>query len=207
MKKIFFYNLIMVAFILASVNAFAQCKEIVWPENKAKAEECLAIYGDAVKEGKYDVAKSPLLWLLKNAPQVNTKVYIDAVDMYDKAATVEKDPGKKQMLVDSMLLMFDLRIKSCGEEASVLNRKANASFKFNYKDKNKLPELLTLYDKVFEMNGNNVTDPTLNSYMNVVDLNAKYVKNLNCEQVLQRYDKIVSVIDAKVKLALEKNKN
>jgi hypothetical protein len=42
--------------------------------------------------------------------------------------------------------------------------------------------------------------------MNVVDLNAKYVKNINCDQVLQRYDKIVAVIDVKTKIALEKNK-
>jgi tetratricopeptide (TPR) repeat protein len=199
-------SILVALMVVQSVIIYAQCKEPDFGQDRAKAETNVAIYGDALREGKYNVARGPLVWLLINAPKLSTKIYIDAADIYDKLATAEKDVVKKQVLVDSMLLMYDLRIKSCGEEANVLNRKANASFKYNYKDKNKLPELLALYDKVYELNGNNVTDPTLSSYMNVVDLNAKYVKNLNCEQVLQRYDKIIVVIDAKVKVALEKNK-
>lgn len=208
MKKNLFSSLLIAALITTGISAWAQCKTPVPPTDPAtrqKADEYMAIYGDAIKEGNYKVAKSPLLWLINNAPQYTSKLYIDAVDMYDKLATAEPDAAKKQVLVDSMLLMFDLRVKSCGEEASVLNRKANASFKFNYKNKEKLPGLLESFDKVFELNGNNVSDGTLGTYMNLVDLNAKYAKNLNVDQVLQRYDKVVSVIDAKTKVAQEKN--
>ena len=206
MKKILIRCALVASILFNADGVFAQCKTPIWPEDRAKAEEYLAIYGDAVKEGNIKVAKGPLLWLINNAPKVNSKIYIDAVDVYDKLASSETDPAKKQVLVDSMLLMFDLRIKSCGEEASVMNRKANASFKYNYKNKEKLPGLLEMFDKVFEISGNNVTDATLSTYMNLTDLNAKYVKNLSCEQVLQRYDKLILVIDAKTKVALEKSK-
>jgi tetratricopeptide (TPR) repeat protein len=206
MKKNLFRVMVSVAILLSAIGAFGQCKDQIWPENKAKAEECLALYGDDFKSGKYKEAKSPLLWLIKNAPKVNRQIYIDAADLYDKAATAEADPAKKQIMIDSMLIMYDLRIASCGEEANVLNRKANASFKHNYKNKEKLPGLLELFDKVFEMNGNNVSDATLTTYMDLTDLNAKYVKNLSCDQVMARYDKLMLIIDAKVKLALEKNK-
>jgi tetratricopeptide (TPR) repeat protein len=206
MKKRLTKNVLLAALMIAGIGAFAQCKTPEWPADKAKAEESLAIYGDAVKAGNYNEAKSPLMWLIKNAPKVNRQIYIDGADMYDKFATAEKDPAKKQVLIDSMLIMYDLRMASCGEEAAVLNRKVNASFKHNYKNKEKLPLLLQDFDKVFEMNGNNVSDPTLTTYMNLTSLNSKYVKNLNCEQVLQRYDKLVVIIDAKIKVAMEKNK-
>lgn len=206
MKKNISHNLVTVVVLFYAFGALGQCKTPEWPENKAKAEESLAIYGDAFKQGHYKDAKSPLLWLIKNAPKVNRQIYIDAADMYDKAATAETDPAKKQIMIDSMLLMYDLRIASCGEEANVLNRKANASFKHNYKNKEKLPGLLELFDKVFEINGNNVSDATLPTYMNLTDLNAKYLKNLSVDQVLQRYDKLMLVIGSKSKLALEKNK-
>ncbi len=206
MKKIFIDSLLMASVVLIGHGVQAQCPTPIWPDDKTKAEECLAIYGDAFKAGNHKEAKSPLLWLINHAPKVNRQIYIDAADMYDKAATAEKDAIKKQVMVDSMLIMYDLRIKSCGEEASVLNRKANASFKHNYKNKDKLPGLLEMFDKVFEVNGNNVSDATLTTYMNLTELNAKYVKNLSCDQVMQRYDKLVSVIDAKIKVALEKNK-
>jgi hypothetical protein len=209
MKTRVLKNTLMIAMAMASFGALAQCKIPVYPEDvamRAKAEENLALYGDAVKQGDYKAAKSPLLWLVANAPKISRQIYIDGADMYDKFATAEKDPAKKQVLIDSMLIMYDLRIASCGEEAAVLNRKANASFKHNYKNKEKLPALLADFDKVFEMNGNNVSDATLTTYMNLTSLNAKYVKNISCEQVLQRYDKLVVIIDAKIKVAMEKNK-
>lgn len=209
MKTTLLKNGLLAAMLLIGFGALAQCKTPEWPtdpDTRSKAENFNAIYGDAVRQGDYKTAKSPLLWLIANAPKISRQLYIDGADMYDKAATAEKDPAKKQVLIDSMLIMYDLRIASCGEEAAVLNRKANASFKYNYKNKDKLPVLLQDFDKVFEMNGNNVSDPTLTTYMNLVDLNAKYVKNINCEQVLQRYDKLVLIIDAKVKVAMEKNK-
>src|SRR5262245_58061492 len=151
MKTRVLKNIIVAALVISGVAAMAQCKTPEWPADKAKAEECLAIYGDAVKAGNFNEAKKPLLWLVNNAPKVNRQIYIEGADMYDKFATSEKDAAKKQVLVDSMLIMYDLRIASCGEEAVVLNRKANASFKHNYKNKEKLPTLLKDFDKVFEL--------------------------------------------------------
>jgi tetratricopeptide (TPR) repeat protein len=191
---------------LAGNLAFAQCKEYKWPDDKAKAEESVAIYGDAMKQGNYRGATASLQWMLTNAPNWNTKLYIEGADIYDKLAEKETDPAKKQVLIDSLLWIYDARIKSCGEEAVVLNRKANAFFKHSVKNKEKSVELLALYDKVFELNGNNVTDPTLTNYMNVVKANSVFHKNLTDEQILQRYDKIMLAIDSKIKIALEKGK-
>ncbi|MEK6783020.1 MAG: tetratricopeptide repeat protein [Bacteroidota bacterium] len=186
--------------------AWAQCKEYKWPEDKVKAEESVAIYGDAMKQGNYRGATAAIQWMLTNAPNWNTKLYIDGAEIYDKLAEKETDPAKKQVLIDSLMWMYDTRIKICGEEATVLNRKANALFKHSIKNKDKSAELLALYDKVFELNGNNVTDPSLTNYMNVVKANSLYLKNLTDEQILQRYDKISLAIDAKTKIALEKGK-
>ncbi len=191
---------------LAGNMAWAQCKEFKWPENKAKAEESVAVYGDALKQGNYRGATAGLQWMLTNAPNWNTKLYIDGAEIYDKLADKEADPAKKQVLVDSLMWIYDTRIKTCGEEATVLNRKANALFKHSVKDKSKSAELLALYDKVFELNGNNVTDPSLTNYMNVVRANVLYHKSLTDDQILQRYDKIMLAIDSKTKIALEKGK-
>ena len=147
-------------FILAgtSKTAFAQCKEIIWPEDRKKADECVAVYGDAMKAGSYRAATASLQWMLTNAPKWNTKLYIDGAEIYDMLADKETDPAKKKMLVDSLLMLYDMRIKNCGDEVNVLNRKVHALYKYNIKNKEKLMELLTLYDKVFELNGNSLSD-------------------------------------------------
>ncbi len=191
---------------LASVSAFSQCKEVKWPEDRAKAEESVAIYSDALKQGNYRGAVPRLRWMLTNAPQWQTKLYIDGTEIYTKLATAEKDPVKKQVLVDSLMMLYDMRITNCGDEISVLNRKALYALSFNGQNKAKTAEVLALYDKVFELSGNNVLDNNLIPYMQAVQLNQALLKNLNDEQILQRYDKISDIIDVKIKKALAGNK-
>lgn len=192
--------------ILTTIAGYSQCKEFKWPEDKAKAEEQVAIYGDALKQKNYRGATGGLQWMLKNAPQWNTKLYIDGAEIYNGLATAEKDPAKKQILVDSLMMMYDMRITNCGDEVNVLNRKAIYAAVFNSQNKEKTAEVLALYDKVYEISGNNVLDNNLLTYMQVVQLNAALLKNLSEDQILQRYDKVSSVIDAKIKKAQAENK-
>lgn len=192
--------------VLTSLTAFSQCKEFKWPEDKAKAEEQVAIYGDALKQKNYRGATAGLQWMMKNAPQWNTKLYIDGSEIYNGLASAEKDPAKKQVLVDSLMMMYDLRIANCGDEVNVLNRKAIYAAVYNGQNKDKTAEVLALYDKVYEISGNNVLDNNLLTYMQVVQLNVALLKNLSEDQILQRYDKLSGVIDVKIKKAQAENK-
>lgn len=188
----------LVLFVTVNATVLAQCKEFKWPEDRKRADESVAIWGDAMKQGAYRSGVSSFQWMLTAAPQWNTKLYIDGATLYDKLADAETDLGKKKVLVDSLLMLYDLRIKNCGDEINVLNRKAYASYKYNVKNKEALPGLLALYDKVFAISGNNVTDANLVSYMTTVKANQVYLKGVTDEQILQRYDKIIAVADAKI---------
>jgi hypothetical protein len=206
MNRIVLKGFMGLAVMITALNSFGQCSVPDFGQDREKAEVMNARYSDALREGKFKEAKGPLVWLLNNAPKLTTKIYIDGADIYEALADKENDDKKKEVLVDSMLLMYDLRVKSCGEEDNVMNRKANGAFKYLYKNVTRQPELLQLYDKAYELNGNNLSDPSITLYMNVVYLNAKYAKSLNVEQVLDRYDKISAIIDAKTKVAMERNK-
>jgi len=191
---------------LGSVSAMAQCKEVKWPENRAKAEESVAIYSDALKQGNYRAAVPGWQWMLKNAPQWQTKLYIDGTEIYNKLATDEKDPVKKQVLVDSLMMIYDMRVTNCGDEINVLNRKALYALSYNGQNKAKTAEVLALYDKVFELSGNNVQDNNLVPYMQAIQLNVALLKNLSDDDILKRYDKISDIIDVKIKKAQAENK-
>lgn len=207
MKKKMKSSLLGIAFILlTAITGFSQCKEVLWPENKEKAEESVALYGDAMKQQNWRAAVSPFQWMLKNAPKWNTKLYIDGTEIYNKLASVEKDPTKKQVLVDSLMMLYDMRVTNCGDEVNVLNRKAIYAATYNAQNKAKTAEVLALYDKVYEISGNNVLDNNLLTYMQVIQLNAVLTKNLSDDQILERYDKLSGVIDVKIKKAQEGNK-
>lgn len=200
-------SLLGIAFILlTAITGFSQCKEVLWPENKEKAEESVALYGDAMKQQNWRAAVPPFQWMLKNAPKWNTKLYIDGTEIYNKLASAEKDPIKKQVLVDSLMMLYDMRVTNCGDEVNVLNRKAIYAATYNAQNKAKTAEVLALYDKVYEISGNNVLDNNLLTYMQVIQLNAVLTKNLSDDQILERYDKLSGVIDVKIKKAQEGNK-
>lgn len=187
-------------------NAWAQCKGD-FGADKAATEVRLALYGDAYKSQKFQEARAPLSWLLKNAPKVSTKIYVDGVDIFDKLATAETDPVKKQGLIDSMMVVYDLRIQNCGDEAQVVNRKANSYFKFYYKQKEKLGEVLAMFDKTYELNGEKMMESSLDLYMKTVQLHSSFNKgSMTEDQILERYDRISAIIDTKSQKAVEAGK-
>jgi hypothetical protein len=157
--------------VLATQTSWSQCKEFKWPEDKSKAEEQLAVYSDAMKQGNYRAAVPGIQWFLKNAPNWNTKLYIDGTEIYNKLATAEKDAARRAVLVDSLMWLYDQRIAICNDEVNVLNRKAIYAAVYNMQNKDKTAEVLKMFDRVFEISGNAVSDNNLDNYMKVVYAN------------------------------------
>lgn len=190
------------ALALTVSAAFAQCKQQTWPEDKKTAEEKVAVFSDAVKQGPASFNNNvtgAVRWMLINAPKWNTKLYVDAATIYDGLATAEKDPAKKKIFIDSLMIIYDLRLQNCGDEVNVLNRKAGANVKHNINNKEKAQELLAMFDRVYEISGNNVNDNLLEAYISVIYVNFIAFKgSLTDEQILTRYDKLMVVIDAKI---------
>ncbi len=208
MKTTILTAIFLMALLFSDNNGFAQCKTVVWPDNpelKAKVEESKVLYEDALKGGQYKQAEIPLNWLLVTVPNLHNSIYINGAEVFDKLAGLEKDPARKQVYIDSLLIIYDLRIKICGEEATVTNRKALSFLKYNLQSKPE--EALALMDKAFELNGNNVMDGSLLPYMQAVKVNKQKVKKLTDDQVIERYDRVMNVLDAKIKKAQSEGKD
>lgn len=195
-----------IALILIAQAGWSQCKEFKWPADRAKAEEQLAIYGDAIKQQNYRAAVPGIRWFLQNAPDFNTKIYIEGADVYQKLASAEKDAAKKAVLVDSLMWFYDERIRRCGDEINVLNRKATYAAVFNGQSKEKTADVLKLFDRLFEIGGNNISDGNLDTYFKIVYANFALLKNVPEDDVLKRYDKLIGVIDGKITVAQQANK-
>ena len=125
MMKVKFLPKVILAIIalLATQNVQGQCKGWTWPEDRATAEKKNVLYSDAIKMKNYKLAVKPWLWLIKNAPNLNSSIYINGAKIYNELAKAEKNPIKKSELVDSLLLIHDMRMKTCGEEAKVFPKK------------------------------------------------------------------------------------
>ena len=196
MKRSFFKHILMTAIIAAPMGfANAQCNDWKWPEDKSTAEEKNVLYTDALRNSDFESAKGPHQWLLKNAPDLNTAIYINGEKIYKGLMESTKDDAKQQQYFDSLILMYTMRVQYCGEEESVIVREAYETYKQNAKKVSELPNMLKLFDRAYELKGNDMDYYVILPYMSTVVNNAKYVKNLSEEEILDRYDKIMSIID------------
>jgi tetratricopeptide (TPR) repeat protein len=93
--------------------------------------ECMknySLYKEALKKKMYDYSIGAWRTMFNHCPDATIRLYADGVDIYTYYIDKEKDDVKKQALVDTLLLIYDQRIKYFGDhpkypEAWVLGRK------------------------------------------------------------------------------------
>ena len=83
-----------VTILFTTQSVQSQCKGWTWPEDKATAEEKNVLYSDAVKAKNYREAIAPWQWLMTNAPNLNSSIYINGEKIYNGLAKAEKDPAR-----------------------------------------------------------------------------------------------------------------
>ncbi len=197
MKMRFIFSLILIGAF--SANALAQWKWPADPEQESMAKAKNALYNDSRKMGNYKESLPSLRWLLNNTPDLNPSIYINGAKIYEALVDLEKDEAQKKVYQDSALTMYDLRIKYFGNEAKVLNRKAGKAYRYLKGDKSKYPEMLELFDKVFELNGPNVLDNNTVGYFDIVRRLKLTGGDISEEKILEIYEEINTVIDQKIK--------
>lgn len=176
-----------------------------WPEDKQTATTKNALYTDALRAENFRAAANHLHWLLINAPDLNSSIYINGAKIYEGLANKEKDAKQKTVYMDSALVMYDLRIKYFNDEADVINRKAYEAYKFYRDNKSKYPEMLEMFQKAFELNGDNVMSVNTIAYMDVLRRAKLSGGTMTDEEILEKYDQISTILDNKIANPNEKN--
>lgn len=180
-----------------------------WPEDEEQlsiAKEKQAFYKVSIQLENWRDAANSLFWLYQNNANLNPSIYIDGAKVYEELIEDTADEAKKSELSDSVLWTYDQRIKYFNDEAKVMDRKAYTAFKMYYKNADKFPMLAELYDKAYELNGNELSSFNLIPYMTL----AKYYHQENesempAERVLEIHDRVSQVIENS--LSGEKAKN
>ncbi len=188
--------------VLISIFSFAQ-EGWNWPEDpnlKSEAMEKQAYYKILIAQSKFEEAMGPLNWLYENNPNLNPSIYIQGVDCLEDIIKKTTDKARKERLQDSVLWMYDQRIKHFDNDASTIDRKAYEAFKLYYKSPTKYAMLADLYAQAYEMNGPEISTFNLNTYM-LLAKNYHQVApdKMPAEKVLDIHTQISDIIEAKRK--------
>ncbi|MBL6447260.1 hypothetical protein JMN32_13135 [Fulvivirga sp. 29W222] len=192
-----FTQTLLTCLLIAGINKIAAA-QLNLPEDDAlskKAQNEHAMFSDSYKFKKIKEARKHLAWLLTNTPDIHESIYINGIKLYQELADDDSNP-KAQGYQDSVLLLYDLRIKYFNNEKDLIDRKASAAYKYYRNREDKTVYLFNVFERTYELNNKNVGTNNLATYM---DVTRKYhkIKPLNKDEVLNRYYRVIDAIDYK----------
>ncbi|MEQ8583949.1 MAG: hypothetical protein RIC30_15765 [Marinoscillum sp.] len=191
-------HLLSLAFIVGLASMAIAQPGWNWGDSVDKAKEKNALYTDFVRAENWKAALGPHSWLLKNTPDLNASIYINGAKIYEGLADNTDDKAKTLEYQGKALEMYDLRIKYFNSEADVLNRKAYVAYKYYRDDQPKYKELYDLFNKAFELNGNDVLINNLTAYMDVIRRYKLSGGTITDEEVFEKYTRIKDIIEVKI---------
>ena len=107
--------------LVSSVDA--QSRWGASPADSAACVQNLSLFQEFMKQGNFKDAYPPYRELLRICPTCSKSLHQNGVKLMDGLISTEKDQVRKDRLIDSLYLAYDMRIEHFGERAYVLGRK------------------------------------------------------------------------------------
>ena len=158
----------------------------------------LSLYREYVKQNNYAPAIAPWQIVYSECPKASKYVFIDGVKMVTDAILKETDPANKLQLVDSLMNIYDKRVKYFGQLGYVLGRKG---IDYNRFTENTPKNLNTAYEflkKSVEMERTQSGAQELFTLMQI-SKDLFIAKSIEGGQVVSDYAFISDLIDQNIK--------
>ncbi|MFO7827369.1 MAG: tetratricopeptide repeat protein [Bacteroidales bacterium] len=91
----------------------------------------LSLYREYVKQDNFNLSIDPWKTVYTECPKASKYIYIDGIKMIKDAIQKEQDEAKKEILVDSMMRIYDKRIKYYGQKGYVLGKKGTDYIRYS----------------------------------------------------------------------------
>ena len=189
-------NTLLLGILLVLLNYAVKAQEN-YGSDPTRCTQELSTYTEYFKQKNYEDAYTSWSWCLNNCPQSSKNIYIQGTTIIEYFIAKESDVNKKNLWIDTLMMIFDNRIKYFGEEGFVLGRKAISMWKY-YPEKTK--DIYDVMKRSFQLGKENTEFNILQLIMTFgVSL---YVNNvLTKEDVLTDYSKISETL--KIQIANE----
>jgi tetratricopeptide (TPR) repeat protein len=168
----------------------------IYGEDSALCVRNLSIYFEYYRQRNYAMAVEPWRWAYLNCPAARQNTYIHGAVLFKYLHGQENDPIRREAYVDSLMQLYDQRIKYFGREGEVLGRKAVDLYTYR---PNNLVEIYEITERSIELE-------KLESAANVLQINFHCLVGLqeaglkDETMVLEAFDRAVNIIDYNIKV-------
>lgn len=164
--------------------------------------EQLSLYREYHKIRLYSYALPHWRWVFNNCPTGSQNIYIDGIKIMGSYIDSTKDVALKDKLIDTLLMVYDQRIKYYGREGYVLGRKAIDAITYR---PSMAQEAFSWLGRSVELQKNESDGAVLVYYLNTaIDLANK--GKIDKSEIFTVYDKIITIVDFNIAQAASNEK-
>lgn len=171
--------------------AVAQSKWGATPADSAECVKNLSLYQEFMKQGSYADAYAPYRELIRICPACSKGLYQNGAKLFGEFIAKEKDAARKERLIDSLLINYDLRMANFGEKGYVLGRKGVDLYFYRPA---KCKEANAILAEAIELGGAKSEAGTVSAYyqsLSCMHANGEASK----EQLLSAYVRVSGIIE------------
>lgn len=197
--------------VMMTVVGFGASAQFTWPEDpeqKSEAQTQWTLFDDNYKQGDFEAAKKPLGLLLEKYPSLSESLYINAIKVYKESFKNTKDKAAKMENAQMVMDLYEKRYEQYpNSKKEVIDRQANDAFMFYYKESDKTRYILDLFDKAYEVQGNDAIYSLSRYNMNMAVIG--YARNIGIsdDEILSIYDRCTEHIDYQIAKAKSAGKS
>lgn len=186
--------------LIIGFSAFSQEENAAGGDDKfgTNPENCkmnLSLYREFFVQKNLDDAYVPWSEAFRNCPKSSKNLYIHGVNIIINRMNKEKDNALKLKYIDTLMLMYDIRIQHFGEEGKVLGMKALQIKKIFSKD---FEKAYTVFKKSVDLEGEASDGAVVNGYMQTSTEMLK-AKKITEEEMFLIYEKCSDIIAGHIK--------
>lgn len=193
---------------LSGNNVFAQQTESKYGTDSVQCVMNNSLYYEFYKQWKssnyknesWKDAVTPWRWVFINCPKSTINIYLHGENLVEELIKNETDKDKKEIYIDTLMLVYDKRIQYFGKEGYVLGKKGVDLYK---QRPTAYEEAYEILKKSISLEKNSSSGPSLIYYFRAAE---KMVKAEKAEKALlvDIYDQISTIIETNIKKYTEK---
>lgn len=165
------------------------------PEDSIQCVRNISLYQEYWNQGNRKLAFEPWREVFFNCPQASQNTFIRGATLLKTKYSEETDPIRRDMWVDTLMLLHDKRIEFFGREGYVLGRKASDLYQMR---PNNVQDIFELTSRSIELEGNkSEADVVLIHMQSLVKLVQAGVRDE--EEILETYDQLMNIIEYNLK--------
>ncbi|HPJ63617.1 tetratricopeptide repeat protein [Lentimicrobium sp.] len=169
------------------------------PKYGADSTNCvmhLSLYREFYKQKNYKDALPHWRWVFFNCPIASQNTYIDGAKIISTKVDECKDPALREKLIDTLMMVYDQRIRYFNREGYVLGRKGIDLFTYRT---DKTEQIYPVLKKSVELSGKKSEGAVLVYYFRAI-ISMVDLQKMDKSAIVDGYDQISEIIDHNLKL-------